>query len=212
MENYGNKPAQDFSTKNFRIIIFKLNEEKIIENLKDKSLPEEYFQEWLLDLQNKICWETANLLADYFFYNPNADKVKTANFINSWNDNLPDDNLLRYKTTLLVNLQEINNDMSNYFDKNSLLIYPNQKDVGRKLVQQIGKENIKGVEDRNNFLILYWSIEYRGQMKKFSNPFSYPIYSTHYVGYNIHPSPLIDKKTDQSSYFLNEIRSWNKTE
>lgn len=214
MKNYGNKPAQDFSIRNVKVIILNLDKDSLLEKLKQEkgTIPEQYLQEYFLDFRNKVYWETANILADYLYVHQDVNKADVTNFINSWNNVLPANNILRYKKGLLVRIVEINNDMYDYFSRSSLLIYPNQENAGRRYIQQIGYGGIVGVEKGDNFLILYWSIKYKGLMNKFLNPSSSPIYSTQYVGYHIEPCPRIIDSTGQTSYLLNEIRSWSRTE
>lgn len=214
MKNYGNKPAQDFSIKNVRVVILSLDKESLIEKLKQErgQIPEEYFQEWLLDFRNKAYWEAANLLAKYFEDHQGANKSEVTNFINTWNDILPDNCILKYKKSLLVRIVEVNNDMYDYFSKTSMLVYPNQENAGRRYAQQIGRGGIAGVEKGDNLLILYWSIKYKGLMNKFLSLSSPPIYSTQYVGYHSEPCLKIIDSMGQPSYLLNEIKSWSKTE
>lgn len=155
-------------------------------------------------------WETANLLADYFYNYPAANKYEVTNFLNSWNDISFENSKLKYNGKLLVSIVEVNNDMVDYFSKSSLLVYPNQENIGKRYNQQMGIGGMEAVEKGENLLIVYWSIKYRGLMDKFLW-FTPPTYSTQYIGYHLEPNITIDS-TGRSCYLLRELRSWSKIE
>ncbi|MFC1699920.1 hypothetical protein ACFL1I_08230 [Candidatus Omnitrophota bacterium] len=203
MENYGSKPAQEFSLRNVKAIIFNLDKAALIEKLNQEhqSISEQYFQEYLSDLKNKIYWETSSLLADYFYNHPKANKVDTENFINSRNDVLGEDSKLKHNGSLLLSVIEVNNDMFDYFSRGGQLVYPNQKNIGRKYNQQMGEGGIAGVKRGDNFLILYWSNIYRGLTDE--------LYSTNYIGYYANSGATITGAASNAFYPLREFKSWS---
>lgn len=214
MKNYGNKPAQDFSIANVRIMVMNIDKEALVGRLRQdkKEIPEQYFQEWLLDFRNKVYWGTVKLFSDYFYSHPDATKLEVTKFIKSWNKILPKDSILRYKEGLLINPIEVNNDMFDYFSKTSLLVYPNQENAGGRYTQQMGKGGIAGVEKGDNLLIVHWEIKYKGLINKFLNPFSPQTYSTNYIGYHIEPCAKMIDSTGFTFNILREFRSWSKSE
>lgn len=214
IKNYGNKPAQEFMLRNVRVIILKLNKKILIEKLKlekgEDVEQNQYFKEWFQDLRNKVYWETVNLLANYFYTHPDAKKTEVIDFLESWNATSFKNDKLKHNGKLLVSIIEVNNDMFEYFAKRSYLIYPNQENVGRSYAQQMGTGGMTGVEKGDNFLIVYWSIKYKGLLDGFLW-FTPPTYSTNYVGYHLEPKTIIDPK-GYPAYLLREFRSWDRTE
>ncbi|MDD5431656.1 MAG: hypothetical protein PHO70_01540 [Candidatus Omnitrophica bacterium] len=201
IKNYGNKPALDYSVVNFRVIVMSLNKDLLKEKLKNdnKQLLEQYLNEYFLDLRNKVCRETTNLLADYFYKFPNATQSEVVSFLDSWSKKLSRDNILKYNGKLLVGKIEVNNDMFDYFLRNSQLIYPNEDNLMETLKTQMGSGGISGVRNGDNFIIIYWAIKYKGLTNKFLTPWIPKMYSTYYIGYN----------SESQTRELQEFRSWS---
>jgi hypothetical protein len=195
MENYGNKPAENFIVKNARIIILSVDKENVVRKLG---------QENLIDSQNQIREDTANFLANYFSKYPYATETNVRDYANSWK--LPKN--LKYNNRPLVNYIGGNNDMDEYFCKIKSIIYPGHRENEQGYDQPMSKKHLNSITiEGNNFLVFYWIIEYIGQTRNILHfpPFTLKTYSTSYVGYYFPQTP-----SKEDTKHLREIRSWTK--
>ena len=211
VQNYGNKPAENYTTRNARAIILRVDEPNLIckLNQENKNIS------LLSDSRNQVHEDTANLLADYFKKNPDANETKVRDFVNSWTKNLPEHGKLKHNNKPLVNYIGGNNDMFDYFSKTTSIIYPGHKTTQRKWQQPMSKKHLNSitVEEGDNFLVLYWIIKYKGQTNKISRPFTPKTYSTCYVGYYFQPfSGKSDLADPNRLRGMREIRSWTMTD
>ncbi len=79
----------------------------------------------------------------------------------------------------------------------------------RDYQQPVSKKMLEGVEKGDNFLVLYWIVEYKGQVNKFLKPFTPKTYSTCYVGFYTEFS--LRKSDSAGRNQLQEFKSWTRT-
>ncbi len=93
--------------------------------------------------------------------------------------------------------------------KTKLIVYPNHKGMSNYYQKLVNKKILEAVEKGDNFLVLYWIVEYKGQVNKFLKPFTPKTYSTCYVGYYTKFNSI--KSDSAGRYRLHEFKSWTRT-
>lgn len=207
--NYGNKPAEKVTIRNFRAIVFRIDNKKILEKAKITKGDGPYLQEYFKDEKNKFYLELMERLTDYFKRKPDADKIATSNFLASLLKEGEGASLFSYNGGLFFSPTEINNDMDDYYKKHSKLIFPGQPEL-RGLIEQIGGGGVSDVLAGDSLLVVYWAIKYRGfrQDKE---------YTTFYMGFcdkdilEKVKSNFIDSE-GKVCHKLQEFSSWTKDE
>ena len=208
-KNYGNKPAEDFTRKNIRLIILSLDNKNFINKFKqeNKDTPPDPNTDSLFNYEKRKFYSyTTELLSNYFYDHPHATKAETEIFVK---EKLPEKVKMKHNNKSLVKYIYGNNDMTDDF-KTKLIVYPNHKEMLPYYQQPVSKKRLEeGLETGDNFLVLYWIVEYKGQVNKFLKPFTPNTYSTCYVGYY---TDFNLRKIDSAGRIqLREFKSWTRT-
>lgn len=174
-QNYGNKPAIESHIRNFRAVIFYIDNTMIEEKIKSRpDFQEQYLQEYVLDERNRLILKLLEILAKHFKDYPDIQKKELEQFINSLTPTLEDE-IFFHNGKLLFKIVEINNEMEEYYRRQQILVVPNEPRE-RKLIQQMNKYGIQDILDGNNLLVIYLSFQYQNIQKSKQ-------YSTCYLGY-----------------------------
>lgn len=177
VRNYGNKPAEYFKRRNYRVIVFAIDNEKIAQKIKESRTEVSSVEEYVIDERNRLRLGLLEELSKYFQSNPDVNKTSLWDFLKAENimKQLRKNEIYFYKGKLLFNIIEVNNDMENYYKSNADVIFPNE-DRKMEITQQIGQGGIEGVLEGTNLLVIYSAIKYQGFKKD-------KTYSTFSLGY-----------------------------
>lgn len=211
LRNYGEKPAEEFQLRNYRVIIFEIKESLIEEKIKEEwreKLEEvtgleksKRLRLYKDDERGRLTLHLMRVLADFFRANPDARQAEVKKFLDNLGPASPElkgNKIFVYKKKLLFRSIEVNNEMEEYFREQRRIVSPKQAKL-QEMTQEMGEPWLKGILDGKNLLVVHWAIQYRDILSE-------RLYSTFYIGFNRRFSNKPDKEF--ISPFV-EFQSWS---
>ena len=202
--NYGERPAEELEFRNVRAVTIDIDEEGIANKVKHRTpLGSPYASEYLRDERNRLILHVMGVMSEYFRNHSDVSKVELEAFLDALSPQSPalqNDAIFMNDGALLFKRVEVNNEMTEYLQRQRTVVFPGQLQ-GRVLNFQMGANPAQILEGKN-LLVVFLGLRYQGPLRNTR-------YSSFFLGYSDgHFSQLERIQQGRGGAFLREFQSW----